>query len=285
MQVISAPLEFQRRCSELARGGDVGLVPTMGALHAGHLSLVRAARAANAATAVTIFVNPLQFGPHEDLDRYPRPLAADLEQLAAAGVDLVFTPEPAAMYPPGEATRVEVVGLGDRLCGASRPGHFRGVATVVLKLLELARPRRAYFGRKDAAQFALLRRLAIDLFLPVEMIVCPIVRDADGLALSSRNAYLSASQRQAALALSRSLAIVGEGYRAGERAAARLLDAGRAHLARAPLRLDYFEAVHALTLAPLTQAGPGALFAIAAFAGDTRLIDNAVIDAAGIFTL
>lgn len=276
MQVIQDPAEFQALCR--ARAGGLGVVLTMGALHAGHISLVRASRAHDVVTAATIFVNPLQFGPAEDFNRYPRTLERDLEQLEAAGVQWVFAPQPSAMYPPGFATSVEVAGLAERLCGGSRPGHFRGVATVVLKLLNLAQPARAYFGQKDAAQVAVIRRMARDLDLAVEIVVCPIVREADGLALSSRNAYLSVAERARAVLLYRALVEIRRRYEAGERNGEVLLAAGGATLAPAPeIRLDYLAAVDADTLLPVAAAGPGTLFAIAAFLGGTRLIDNLLI--------
>ncbi|HET9784397.1 MAG TPA: pantoate--beta-alanine ligase, partial [Terriglobales bacterium] len=263
-----------------------GLVPTMGALHAGHMALVAASRQRDAATAVSIFVNPTQFGPHEDFDRYPRSLESDCELLRAAGVELVFAPPAGAIYPDGAATFVTVEGLSDRLCGASRPGHFRGVATVVLKLFELARPRRAYFGQKDAAQCAVLRRMVRDFFLPIAMVVCPIVREPDGVAMSSRNLLLTPDQRQAARSLSRGLRRLGEAYAAGERDTAALLAHGRAVITAEPgLRLDYFSAVDGDSLLPLVTAAPDALFAVAAFAGPTRLIDNAHLDSGGNFQM
>ncbi len=256
----------------------------MGALHAGHRSLVRASRARDAATAVSIFVNPTQFGPDEDFDRYPRTLDQDCLLLERERVALVFAPDDAAMYPPGAASLVEVATLSDRLCGATRPGHFRGVATVVLKLFELARPRHAYFGQKDAAQVAVLRRLVRDFFLPVELVVCPIVRENDGVALSSRNRLLSPDHRQAATALSRALQAIAAGYAAGERDTAALLARGHPVLAAEPrLRLEYLSAVDGNDLLPVPAAVPGTLFAVAAFAGPTRLIDNAHIAPDGRF--
>lgn len=283
MEVIREPQQLQAWC---AAQHELGLVPTMGALHAGHLALVRASRARDAVTAVSIFVNPTQFGPNEDFARYPRMLAEDCALLEAEGVQSVFAPEAAAMYPAGASTFVEVEGLSDRLCGASRPGHFRGVATVVLKLFELARPARAYFGQKDAAQVAVLRRMVRDCFLPVEMIVCPIVREPDGLALSSRNLLLSPEGRIAARGLSRGLRAIAAAYAAGERSTATLLAPGLAEIAREPLlRLDYFSAVDESTLLPVDTAAPGTLFAVAAFDGHVRLIDNGRIDSSGQFVL
>jgi pantoate--beta-alanine ligase len=283
VRIIQDPLEFQAAC---AASPELGLVPTMGALHAGHMALVAASRQRDAATAVSIFVNPTQFGPQEDFARYPRTLEKDCALLREAGVDLVFAPPAAAMYPDGAAGFVTVEGLSDRLCGASRPGHFRGVATVVLKLFELARPRRAYFGQKDAAQCAVLRRMVRDFFLPIEMVVCPIVRESDGVAMSSRNLLLSPEERQAARALSRGLRRLGDAYAAGERDTAALLALGRAEIAAEPgLRLDYFSAVDGGSLLPVPTALPNALFAVAAFAGQTRLIDNAQLDSGGNFQM
>ncbi|MGH9392663.1 MAG: pantoate--beta-alanine ligase, partial [Terriglobales bacterium] len=218
VEIFQDPSQFQAYCAEVDRERALGFVPTMGALHPGHLSLVAASRRRDAVTAASIFVNPTQFGPAEDFDRYPRTLARDCELLEAAGVAAVFAPAAAAMYLPGEATRIEVAGLEQRLDGGSRPGHFRGVATVVLKLLQLAAPTRVYFGQKDAAQVAVIRRLVRDLFLPVEVVVCPIVREPDGVALSSRNALLDADGRAAARALPRALQQMGERFAAGERA-------------------------------------------------------------------
>lgn len=283
MRILRDPQEFHGFCGE---SSEIGLVPTMGALHAGHLALVRASRRRDEITAVSIFVNPTQFGPNEDFDRYPRTFEADCRLLEAEGVQAVFAPEAAAMYLPGDSTRIEVEGLSQRLCGASRPGHFRGVATVVYKLLALARPKRAYFGQKDAAQVAVIRRMARDLMLPVECVVCPIVREADGLALSSRNALLSREERRAGLALSRALREVGARYDAGELGTEALVAAGRAVIAAEPgLRLDYFAAVDPDTLLPVATAAPGTLFAVAAFAGATRLIDNARVETDGRFML
>ncbi|MGH9412627.1 MAG: pantoate--beta-alanine ligase, partial [Terriglobales bacterium] len=228
---------------------------------------------------VSIFVNPTQFGPNEDLDRYPRMLDRDCALLEAEGVAAVFAPETGAMYADGASTFVTVEGLSERLCGASRPGHFRGVATVVLKLFALARPERAYFGQKDAAQAAVLRRMVRDLFLPVELVVCPIVRESDGLALSSRNLLLGGAERTAALGLSRGLRAIAAAYAKGERGTNTLLELGKAEVAREPLlRLDYFSAVDENTLLPVAGAAAGTLFAVAAFAGRVRLIDNWVAE-------
>lgn len=259
-------------------GRSVGLVPTMGALHAGHASLIRAAAAGCDAVAVSIFVNPTQFGPNEDFARYPRTFEADCALAGESGADVVFAPSVEDLYPDGAATFVEVEGLSSRLDGASRPGHFRGVATVVAKLLIAAEPDRAYFGQKDAAQVAVLRRMAADLLLPVEIVVCPIVREGDGLALSSRNIYLSAEERARALVLSRAVRVVESLVGSGERRAGALVDAARGVLAGVPeVRVDYIELVDWGTLLPVEVAAPGTLFALAAWVGVTRLIDNAII--------
>jgi pantoate--beta-alanine ligase len=259
-------------------GPTVGLVPTMGALHAGHASLIRAARAACSQVAVSIFVNPTQFGPQEDFARYPRPFEADCALAAGEGADAIFAPSAEEMYPEGAETLVEVAGLSDRLDGQSRPGHFRGVATVVAKLLIAAEPDRAYFGQKDAAQVAVIRRMAADLRLAAEIVVCPTVRDADGLALSSRNAYLSAEERVKALVLSRAVRRVGALAGSGERRSGALIAAAQAMFAAEPaVRAEYATVVDWATLEPVEIAAPGTLFAVAARVGATRLIDNAVL--------
>ncbi len=256
----------------------VGLVPTMGALHAGHVSLVRAAKASCGAVAATIFVNPTQFGPNEDFSKYPRTFKADCALLEAEGVDVVFAPGPEEMYRPGAVTFVEVEGLSGRLDGLSRPGHFRGVATVVAKLLIAAEPDRAFFGQKDAAQVAVLRRMVADLGLPVELVICPIVREADGLAMSSRNRYLSGEERMQALVLKRALDAVSRLVASGERRAQALIAEARRVLAEEPLvRVDYVAAVDWGTLEPVEVAVPGTLFAVAGWVGSTRLIDNVVV--------
>ena len=260
-----------------SRQRRVGLVPTMGALHQGHLSLVRAARAKCDFVVVSIFVNPTQFGPQEDLSKYPRTLERDCALLEREGVELVFVPEVEEMYPAGAVTWVTVEGLSERLCGRSRPGHFRGVTTVVAKLFHIVQPDAAFFGQKDAAQAAIIRRMVRDLAVPVEIVVCPIVREADGLALSSRNVYLTAEQRTQALGLSRALGEVEAAFRGGERDAAKLAALGRAVVAAEPgVRLDYFEIVDADDLEPVGEAA-GALVAVAAWVGTTRLIDNVVL--------
>ncbi len=259
-------------------GNTIGLVPTMGALHAGHASLIRAAAASCERVAVSIFVNPTQFGPNEDFARYPRTFEADCALAEAEGADVVFAPSVEELYPAGATTFVEVAGLSERLDGASRPGHFRGVATVVAKLLIAAEPGRAFFGQKDAAQVAVLRRMVTDLRLATEIVVCPIVREADGLALSSRNVYLSAEERDWALTLSRAVRQVEALAASGERRAGNLTQAARMTFAEIPqIRVDYIALVDWATLEPVEIAGPGTLFAVAAWVGKTRLIDNAVL--------
>jgi pantoate--beta-alanine ligase len=259
-------------------GKGLALVPTMGALHEGHLSLVRAARAASDVVAVSIFVNPTQFGPSEDLAKYPRSFERDCEMLEHEGVGFVFAPSVEEMYPAGAVTWVTVEELSGKLDGGSRPGHFRGVTTVVSKLFHIVEPDKAFFGQKDAAQVAIIRRMVRDLNLPVEIVVCPIVREADGLAMSSRNAYLSLQDRKRAMVLHRSLERVRQLAHAGERDVARLVAAGRGEFARESLvRVDYFEVVDPETLDPVADVSKGALVAVAAYVGATRLIDNVLL--------
>jgi pantoate--beta-alanine ligase len=279
LRQIETIAEMKSACRGVARASKtLGLVPTMGALHEGHLSLVRASRAQCDVTAASIFVNPLQFGPSEDLAKYPRTLERDAALLEELGVDFLFVPTVAEMYPPGARTYVDVSDLSGKLDGGSRPGHFRGVATVVCKLFEIVRPDRAYFGQKDAAQVVLLRKMARDLDMDVELVVCPIVREADGLALSSRNVYLSPEQRQQALVLSRSLQEVRSVAETGERDAAKLLEAGRRVIAAEPgAKLDYYVVVDPDTLEPVAKVSRGTLVAVAAWVGTTRLIDNMVL--------
>jgi len=259
-------------------GKRLGLVPTMGALHEGHLSLVRAARTGCDSVAASIFVNPTQFGPNEDFAKYPRSFERDRELLEREGVNLLFAPSVQEMYPTGAVTWVTVEGLSDRLDGRSRPGHFRGVATVVSKLFHIIEPDAAFFGQKDAAQVAVLRRMVSDLRIAVEIVVCPIVREPDGLAMSSRNAYLDPQQRGEALVLHRSLMRVKQLADAGERGAAKLAAAGREQFrADGSVRLDYFEIVDPDTLEPVEHVSRGVLVAVAAFVGTTRLIDNILL--------
>lgn len=252
----------------------------MGALHEGHLSLVRAARAACDVVAVSIFVNPTQFGPTEDLAKYPRSFEQDRELLEREGVDSLFSPTVEEMYPAGAVTWVSVEELSGKLDGRSRPGHFRGVTTVVAKLFHIIEPDVAFFGQKDAAQVAVIKRMVRDLNFPIAIEVCPILREPDGLAMSSRNAYLDARQRQQALVLHRSLGTVKELADSGERNAIRLIEAGLAEFAKEPsVRLDYFEIVDPETLDSMEEISRGALVAVAAFVGTTRLIDNLRIEA------
>ena len=259
-------------------GGTVGLVPTMGALHEGHRSLIRAAKGRCARVAVTIFVNPTQFGPNEDFARYPRDLPHDAELLASAGADVLFAPEPEEIYAAGAATFVEVAGLSDRLEGKSRPGHFRGVATVVTKLFEIVTPHLAAFGQKDAQQAVVVKALARDLFLNVEILVLPTKREEDGLAMSSRNALLSPDERRAARAIPRALEAAKAAHDAGEREAGKIVAAAKAVLRGEPLlRIDYVELVDAGALEPVPRAQGDMLLAVAVFAGSTRLIDNIVL--------
>jgi pantoate--beta-alanine ligase len=257
----------------------LGLVPTMGALHEGHLSLVREAQKQCSPVVVSIFVNPTQFGPNEDFKKYPRTFDADQVALENLRVDYIFAPPPQEVYPPRFRTSVTVEGLGDVLEGRVRPGHFRGVTTVVLKLFEIAQPRFAFFGRKDAQQARIVRQMAADLNLDAEIVVCPIVREADGLALSSRNAYLKGGERQSATALYRSLDAVRQEIAKGERDAARLIAAMRAAIAAEPrIALDYAEIVDADTLEPVVSLRKTCYALLAARVGATRLIDNALIE-------
>lgn len=261
------------------RGETVGLVPTMGALHAGHLSLVERSVRECARTVLTIFVNPTQFGPGEDYQRYPRQLEQDLEKLRGAGVDIVFAPETKSIYPPGFATYVEVDQLGQKWEGASRPGHFRGVATIVLKLFQLAPADVAYFGQKDYQQSLIIRRMVSDLNLPIQIRVLPIVREPDGLAMSSRNAYLTPDQRQRALVLSQSLKLATGFVRDGERNARIIADRMRERIASTEgVVLDYAAIVDPESLAELSEIHGPAVALVAARVGTTRLIDNEILN-------
>ena len=260
-------------------GAAIGLVPTMGALHEGHLSHVRRARARDEVVVASVFVNPTQFGPSEDLTRYPRTPERDAALLEAEGVDVLFMPSAEEMYPPGFATRVEVGRIGEVLEGASRPGHFAGVATVVLKLFQLVRPTRAYFGQKDAQQLAVIRQMVRALNLPVEIVAGPTIREPDGLAMSSRNAYLNPAERRAATVLYCALTAARERYNGGERNAEVLRHVMHKTISEEPLaRLDYAEVVGADTMESPAMAEAGALLVIAARIGTTRLIDNMALD-------
>jgi pantoate--beta-alanine ligase len=277
---ICKTIEEMRSASRDTRGEGkrFGFVPTMGALHEGHLSLVRAAKAKSDVVAVSIFVNPLQFGPTEDLAKYPRSFERDRELLEKEAVDILFAPQPEDMYPKGAVTYVTVEGLSEKLCGRSRPGHFRGVATVVAKLFHIVEPDLAFFGQKDAAQATIIRRMVRDLNLPVEIVVCPIIRESDGLAMSSRNVYLRPEERKAAPVLNRSLTETKNRFDQGERNAHKLIAAGKRVMAQeSRVRLDYFEIVDPDTLDPVLEVTRSALVAIAALVGNTRLIDNILL--------
>jgi pantoate--beta-alanine ligase len=275
MQIITTVHEMQRVCRNLKIKDTLGLVPTMGALHDGHLSLVRRAQAECGAVAVSIFVNPTQFAPGEDFGTYPRTFEADCALLKAAGVAVLFAPSAAEMYPTGVTSFVEVAELGGRLDGASRPGHFRGVASIVAKLFNIVGPDRAYFGQKDAAQIAVLRAMIRDLNFPVRLVACPIVREEDGLAMSSRNRNLSAHDRRSALILHRTLRVACRLLELGETNAKALRRAMLAALAADPkVRVDYAAVVDPFTLLPVEDVARGALIAVAAWVGSTRLIDN-----------
>jgi pantoate--beta-alanine ligase len=279
MRTVESIAEMKAVCREITRNGrTLGFVPTMGALHEGHASLVRTSKVQCRATAVSIFVNPLQFGPTEDLDKYPRTMERDKKLLEELGIDVLFAPTAGEMYPEGAKTFIEVAELSERLDGLSRPGHFRGVATVVAKLFEVVRPDRAFFGQKDAAQVAVLRKMVSDLNMDVELVVCPIVREKDGLALSSRNAYLSADQRKQALVLHRALMRISHEVDMGEGAAERLVEIGKSVIAEEPAaRLDYFAVVSPDSLEAVADVSRGALVAVAALFGATRLIDNLLL--------
>jgi pantoate--beta-alanine ligase len=282
MQILTTVKELRAwsRAQRCCQSGDgIALVPTMGALHAGHASLIRAAAEARPGrVALSIFVNPTQFGPNEDFARYPRTFKDDCALAEREGATVIFAPSVEEMYPASASTFVEVEGLSDRLDGQSRPGHFRGVATVVAKLMIAAEADLAFFGQKDAAQVAVLRRMVADLRLGTTIVVCPIVREADGLALSSRNAYLSPEERKQAMVLNRAIRRVEALVAEGERSGSALIDAARRVFADEPeVRVDYIELVDWETLWPVLSAAPGSLFAVAAWVGSTRLIDNTII--------
>ena len=276
IKTVTTLAELRAARSELDK--PVGLVPTMGYLHEGHLSLVRRARVECAGVVATIFVNPTQFGPGEDLSSYPRDLPRDLRLLESEGVDLVWTPTEAVLYPAGYQTWVTVKEVTRPLEGERRPGHFRGVATVVSKLFNGASPQKAYFGQKDAQQARVIRQMTRDLNWPIEIVVCPIVRETDGLALSSRNAYLDPQQRRAATVLYRALSAAQAAFDAGERDAEQLRRIVRETLAGEPLaRLQYVSCAHPDTLQELERFTGRALLSMAVFVGRTRLIDNMVL--------
>jgi pantoate--beta-alanine ligase len=281
MIICKTPAEMQSTCRKLrssALAHSLGLVPTMGALHAGHLSLISAALAECDNVAASIFVNPTQFAPGEDYESYPRDFEADCSKLESAGVHVLFAPSAEDMYPPDSTTFVDPGDIATRLDGASRPGHFRGVATIVARLFHIVEPDRAYFGQKDAAQVAVLRRMVRDLNIPVRIAVCPIVRESDGLALSSRNRYLSPDERRRALILSRALAAAHKLVQQGETSAESLRSALLTTLSTDPqLRFDHAAIVDPDTLLPVADTSHGALIAVAAWIGTTRLIDNLLL--------
>lgn len=280
MRVLSTIAEITEYTAELKKSGKtIGLVPTMGALHEGHLTLMRAARADNDVVIASVFVNPIQFGPNEDYDKYPRMFEADCAKLESVNVDAVFHPDPAEMYPQGFCTYVNVDGEFTRkLCGASRPGHFRGVATVVTRLMNLSRADRAYFGQKDAQQVCVIKRFVNDLNIPVQVVMVPINREDSGLARSSRNAYLSDTEKQQALCLSRSLRKAEAAYAGGEKNVAALLKIVRDELAAEPAAdVEYVELYDFPTLEPIETVEKESLMAMAVRIGKTRLIDNIII--------
>ena len=283
MEIIRT-VSWMKQAARQARAENhvIGMVPTMGALHEGHLSLLRRAQSECSKVFASIFVNPTQFGPNEDLSKYPRTFEADVAKLESAGVDILFAPDAKEIYPAGFTTYVTVEGLSDRLEGRSRPGHFRGVATVVLKLFEIAQPHFAFFGRKDAQQSRILQRMLQDLNSDVELVLCPIVRESDGLALSSRNAYLNPEERRAAAVLHRALEAVREEVLAGTRDALTLQNAARRVLAEEKLaQVDYVEVASADTFEPVARIGAQPAYVLlAVFVGKTRLIDNLLIEPA-----
>ena len=279
MRIIETIEEMKKFSEEMReKKKTIGFVPTMGYLHEGHLSLVRRARAENDVVVVSIFVNPTQFGPNEDYERYPRDFERDRKLLERENVDCVFHPPVEEMYPPDFSTFVEETKLSKPLCGRSRPGHFRGVCTVVTKLFNIVKPHRAYFGQKDAQQFRVLRRMVRDLNMDVEMIECPIVREPDGLAMSSRNVYLTPEERKQALALYQSLKIAENLFLNGERDAVKIKEAMINHLSRFDrVKIDYVEIVDEETLEPVEKIDRKVIVAVAAWVGKARLIDNTIL--------
>ncbi len=279
MEIVKSPLEMRATAEGFRRKDlSLGLVPTMGYFHEGHLSLMRRARADCRQVVVSLFVNPTQFGPNEDLERYPRDFERDRELAAAEGVDIIFAPAAEDIYPEGYAAYVDVERLTDGLCGARRPGHFRGVATVVAKLFNICRPTAAYFGQKDYQQAQIIKRLAADLDFDVEIEILPIVREADGLAMSSRNKYLSPEERRRATCLFRALARAQELFSAGETRPPKFVGEMTAVISAQPsVRVDYAEVVHPRELTPVTTVEKGAVAAVAAFVNETRLIDNTIL--------
>jgi pantoate--beta-alanine ligase len=275
VRIVRTPAEARAALAAIER--PLGLVPTMGALHPGHESLVRRARSESATVAASIFVNPLQFGPNEDFERYPRAFESDVATLRELGVTLLYAPAVTTMYPPGFVTTVQPGPLAERYEGALRPGHFTGVATVCVKLFSAIGPDRAYFGAKDAQQVAILRGVVADLDLPLELVVCPTIREPDGLALSSRNAYLDSGERAAAPALHRALVAIADAVRAGETDRERAIDHGRAELIDPPMREAYLDVVDPATFAPSAELRSPALAIGSVWIGTTRLLDNVPI--------
>jgi len=279
MEIITDIKRMQRLCSDLHREGKrIAFVPTMGYLHEGHLSLLREGRRRGDLLVLSIFVNPTQFGPNEDLEAYPRDLQRDLDMARSVGVDLVWTPMPQQIYPDGYATYVNVEGLTETLCGSSRPGHFRGVTTVVCKLFNIVQPDVAFFGQKDFQQLAVIRRMTLDLNLQVEIVGMPIIREADGLAMSSRNVYLSPEQRQQAMVLSRTIALAQEMVRDGVRDSGEIFAAMRAMIEeQQQVQIDYLKVCHQLTLQEQMRVDSDSVLLMAVFVGKTRLIDNSFL--------
>jgi pantoate--beta-alanine ligase len=280
MKISYTIKEVREQVSEWKKEGlTIGFVPTMGYLHEGHRSLMEEARRHNDKVVVSIFVNPMQFGPTEDLESYPRDLEKDAKLCEGVGVDLIFHPEPSEMYEEGFCSYVDMNGLTTELCGKTRPTHFRGVQTVVLKLFNIVKPDNAYFGQKDAQQLAVIKRMVADLNVDVQITGCPIVREADGLAKSSRNTYLNKEERQAALILSKSLTIGKEMIENGEKDAAKIKKAIADSIATEPLaQIDYVDVVDFATITPTEVIGKSVLVAIAVYIGKTRLIDNFIIE-------
>ena len=279
MKTIASPREIQTYCKlALSEGKTIGLVPTMGAFHEGHLSLMRGARADNDLVVTSIFVNPTQFGPREDFDAYPRDLESDSKLASEVGVDVIFAPSVKDMYPYGYATFVSVERITEKMCGASRPGHFRGVATIVSKLFNIIQPHRAYFGQKDAQQCVVIKRMTEDLNFDIEIVVMPTVREKDGLAMSSRNKYLNAQERQSALVLSKSLFMSQDLIKSGQTNAIEVLQKIKQIIEAEPLaRIDYVSIVDGETLEDVEEMKENTLIALAVYIGKTRLIDNVVI--------
>jgi pantoate--beta-alanine ligase len=279
-EIARSIADARKRVAAARRAGrDVALVPTLGALHAGHMSLIDAAKKSGAYTVVSIFVNPTQFGPNEDLAAYPRTPQRDLSACAEAGVEIVFTPVAAEMYPPGDQTRVQPGPLADALCGPFRPGHFRGVCTVVAKLFQIVQPDAAYFGRKDAQQALIIERMVTDLCMPVKIVTCPLIRDADGLALSSRNVRLGAEDRAEALCLYRALKRAETLLKGGSRSTGSIIAEMRREISpRADVKVDYLSIVDPQTLEPIGGSARRALVAGAIRIGGVRLIDNLLVD-------